>query len=359
MYYKTSDKLNLYYEVHGNLNSKNSIIFLNGLSQSTVAWLLMIPAFTNDYKIVLCDFIFQGQSDSKANERSFDQHAADVNGLINYLKINKINIAGISYGSLVAQHVALNYPDKVDKLILLSSFAHKTSYFEAISLAWQRALDTGGYSLMLDVMLPTVLSEAYFEHPLIPINILKNTRQTGNTDAGALNKLMDATYQRGDYREKLKEINIPTIVIHGEKDALLPLHMGKAVGDSIRGSKFIVITGAGHTLNLEAVPKTVQLIMDFIRFEIKPVIVDKKIISELHFPNKEVLASETDIQQRKRDIERAILLGNNYKTKVKIIFADDEGVKQIKTTIWGVTDKRILLNKALVIPINRIHEIKE
>lgn len=359
MYHKTSDNLNLYYEVHGNINSKKKLIFLNGLSQSTVAWTLMLPAFEKDFQIILCDFIFQGQSDTKGPDRSFDQHAADIYGLLNSLKIDKIDIAGISYGSLVAQHIALNYPEKVNKLALLSSFAHKTSYFEAISLAWQRALDTGGYSLMLDVMLPTVLSEAYFEHPLIPINILKTARQTTNTDAGALNKLMDATYQRGDYREKLKAIKIPTIVIHGEKDALLPVHMGNAVADSISESKFEVITDAGHTLNLEAVPQTVKLILDFIHVPNKPVLIEKNAIGELHFPDEEVLLLENEIQQRKRDIERAILLGNNYKTKVKIIFSDKEGFKQVKTTIWGVTDKRILLNKALVIPIHRIHEIKE
>ena len=359
MYYKTADNLNLYYEVHGKQDSKKSIIFLNGLSQSTSAWMIMVPFFTNDYKIILCDFIFQGQSDSKGNERSFDQHAADIFGLINYLQIDKIHVAGLSYGSLVAQHIALNHPEKVNKLFLLSSFAHKTSYFEAISLAWQRALETGGYSLMLDVMLPTVLSEAYFEHPLIPINILKSSRQSVNTDAGALNKLMDATYNRGDYREKLKAIINSTMVIHGEKDALLPVHMGKAVGDSIPGSKFEVISGAGHTLNLEAVPQTVKLIKEFIQNNKKPVIIEKGKINELHFPTEEVLLAEDEIQQRKRDIERAILLGNNYKTKVKIIFEDDECIKQVKTTIWGVTDKRILLNKALVIPINRIHEIKE
>jgi len=359
MYYKTSDNLNLYYEVHGNLESKKHLIFLNGLSQSTIAWSLMLPAFANDYQIILCDFIFQGQSDTKGLERNFDQHAADVYGLLNSLEINKVDIAGLSYGSLVAQHIALNYPEKVKNLVLLSSFAHKTSYFEAISLAWQRALETGGYSLMLDVMLPTVLSEAYFEHPLIPINILKSSRQTTNTDAGALNKLMDATYQRGDYREKLKEIKVRTIVIHGEKDALLPVHMGKAVGDSISGSKFEIISGAGHTLNLEAVPQTVKLIQEFIQSVNKPASTEKNKINELLFPSEEVLHSKKEIQQRTRDIERAILLGNNYKTKVKIIFEDNEGIKQIKTTIWGITDKWILLNKALVIPIHRIHEIKE
>jgi 3-oxoadipate enol-lactonase len=264
VYYKTSDNLNLYYEVQGNPASKKYLIFLNGLSQSTVAWGLMLPAFAKDYQIILCDFIFQGQSDAKGEERSFDQHAADVHGLIESLNINKISLVGISYGSLVAQNFTLNYPEKVNKLILLSSFAHKTSYFDAISLAWQRALATGGYSLMLDVMLPTVLSEAYFEHPLIPINILKTARKNTNTDSASLQKLMDATFHRGDYREKLKAIKKPTLIIHGEKDALLPVHMAEAVAKSIQGSRFEVIAGAGHTLNLEAVPKTVQLINEFL-----------------------------------------------------------------------------------------------
>lgn len=260
MFYTTPDNLKLYYEVHGNATSGKHIIFLNGLSQSTIAWQLMLPAFVNDYQVILCDFIFQGQSDSKGASRDFDQHAADVMGLLGALNISKINVIGISYGSLVAQHFALNYPDKVEKLVLLSTFAHKTPIFEAIALSWQRALETGGYPLMLDVMLPSVLSEAYFEKPLIPIELLKAARKNVNTDVDALNKLMLATAKRGDYRPQLKAIKIPTLIVHGQHDGLLPVHLGKAVHDAIQGSKFEVIPGVGHTLNLEAIPQTVQAI---------------------------------------------------------------------------------------------------
>lgn len=264
MYHTTSDNLQLYYEVHGNQNSKKVLLFLNGLSQSTAAWMLMQPAFAADYKIILCDFIFQGQSDSKGNWRDFDQHAADIHGLLNTLNIDKLIIIGISYGSLVAQHFALNYPEKLDKLILLSTFAHKTPIFEAIALSWQRALETGGYPLMLDVMLPSVLSEGYFERPLIPIDILKAARKNVNTDADALNKLMMATAKRGDYRIQLKAIKTPTLIVHGELDALLPVHLGKAVHEAIPSSGFEVIKGAGHTLNLEAIQQTVESIKKFI-----------------------------------------------------------------------------------------------
>lgn len=264
MFFTTSDNLQLYYEVHGKADSEHTLIFLNGLSQSTLAWHLMLPQFVQEYKVVLCDFIFQGQSDAKGEWRDFDQHAADVCELLNHLEVDKVSMIGISYGSLVAQHFALNHPQRLNKLILLSTFAHKTSYFDAISLSWQRALETGGYPLMLDVMLPSVLSEAYFEKPLIPIDILKSARKNVNTDTSSLQKLMTATFNRGDYREKIKAIKTPTLVVHGELDALLPVHMAKAVHDSIKGSKYEVIKGVGHTLNLEAIPQTVIEIKNYL-----------------------------------------------------------------------------------------------
>src|ERR1700722_309534 len=136
MYFKTSDSKQLYYELHGNEQASNCIVFLNGLSQSTVAWYPMLSDFIDNYRVVLLDLIFQGQSDKSGEVRDFDKHAADVHELIDSLNIKKVTIAGISYGSLVAQHFALNYPGQLHKLILLSTFAHKTPYYDAIELAW-------------------------------------------------------------------------------------------------------------------------------------------------------------------------------------------------------------------------------
>jgi 3-oxoadipate enol-lactonase len=109
MFCKTTDNLNIYFEVQGNENAKETLVFLNGLSQSTVSWILTTPSFKNDYRIVLIDFIFQGQSDKIGEWRSFDTHARDVVSVLDYLKINKAIVAGLSYGSLVAQHLAINH----------------------------------------------------------------------------------------------------------------------------------------------------------------------------------------------------------------------------------------------------------
>lgn len=265
MYCKTTDNLSIYFEVQGNEQAKETIVFLNGLSQSTVAWILTTPAFKQDYKIVLIDFIFQGQSDKSGEWRSFDQHARDVISVLDHLKLNKVLLIGLSYGSLVAQHLGVNYGSRISRLILVSTFAHKTPYYEAIELSWWRALEFGGYNLMLDIMLPSVLSEAYFKKPLIPIELMKQTRQEANEDSQALFKLMKATRERPDYRPELTKIAVPTLVIQGEKDLLLPVHMANEVAKAIPGCKLEIIANAGHTLNLEAIPQMVSLINGFIK----------------------------------------------------------------------------------------------
>ncbi len=264
MYCKTTDNLSLYYEVAGNPQSAKTLVFLNGLSQSTLAWVLTTPFFKNDYKIVLMDFIFQGQSEKKAEVRNFDQHAADVKSVLDELKIAKATLIGLSYGSLVGQHFAVLFPERLEKLILMSTFAHKTPYFEAIELGWGRAVETGGYPLLFDIMLPSVLGEEYFKNPVIPIDMMRQARTDANNDSQALLKLMRATKDRPDYREKLRVIKTPTLIIHGEKDMLILSHMAEEVHKNIPGSRLEIIKGVGHTLNLEAIPQSVALIKGFL-----------------------------------------------------------------------------------------------
>lgn len=261
---KTEDGKSIYFEVIGNTTSSKSIVFLNGLSQTTIAWSFMVPYFEKDYRIILIDLIFQGQSEKSGDVRDFDQHARDVLAVLNFLSIDNTTFVGLSYGSLVAQHLGVNHADRVDKICLMSTFAHKTPYYEAIELSWRRALDFGGYGLMLDVMLPFVLGTSYFSHPLIPIDILKAARKD-LVDANALGKLMDATHARTDYRSKLKQIKAPTLVIHGRQDALFSLELGKSVADHIVNSQFVVIENAGHTLNLEEVKLVSEIILEFLK----------------------------------------------------------------------------------------------
>jgi hypothetical protein len=86
--------------------------------------------------------------------------------------------------------------------------------------------------------------------------------------------------------------------------------------------------------------------------------IEKETISQLSFPSSEVLTTNPEKEIRDSRIEKAMKLGNNKKQKVKILFEDSTDRKRVETTIWGVTEKNILLKQDVFIPIHRIHEIK-
>lgn len=86
--------------------------------------------------------------------------------------------------------------------------------------------------------------------------------------------------------------------------------------------------------------------------------IEKEHISTLKFPNNEVLEDEEKKNDRISDLNRALSLGNLEQTKIKIYFEDDQSCKVVETTVWGVTDKRVILKQGVVIPINRVHYIK-
>jgi hypothetical protein len=87
-------------------------------------------------------------------------------------------------------------------------------------------------------------------------------------------------------------------------------------------------------------------------------LIEKEEITEFTFPKGDVLTTEEARAERQARIQRGTRLGNGMKSKVKIIFEDVEGLKKVETTIWGFTDKNIILKKTTIIPIRCVHEIK-
>ena len=85
--------------------------------------------------------------------------------------------------------------------------------------------------------------------------------------------------------------------------------------------------------------------------------IEKEMISKLKFPNKEVLTSKIARINRISCLKRASILGNIDRTKMKIIFRDNDGVKKVNTTIWGQTEKYVILKGSNLIPLNRILDV--
>jgi hypothetical protein len=86
-------------------------------------------------------------------------------------------------------------------------------------------------------------------------------------------------------------------------------------------------------------------------------IIDKEDIALLKFPATDVLDDADEIKTRISEINRALSLGNLEHSKIKIFFEDNESKKIVDTTVWGVTDKNVMLKQGVMIPIHRIYKL--
>lgn len=91
--------------------------------------------------------------------------------------------------------------------------------------------------------------------------------------------------------------------------------------------------------------------------ERKPISIPKEQVNSLRFPTGEVLKNQDDIRKRRLDLERAVMLGNVEKSKVRLVFEDEDGLKFVETTIWSITDDRVILKGDGSIPMRRIIQV--
>ena len=86
-------------------------------------------------------------------------------------------------------------------------------------------------------------------------------------------------------------------------------------------------------------------------------LIQKEDVPGLEFPANDILETAEEINERRKELERALSLGNLDHVKVRIVFSDTKGSKAVETTGWGLTDKRVILKGGAVIPIHRVQSI--
>lgn len=86
--------------------------------------------------------------------------------------------------------------------------------------------------------------------------------------------------------------------------------------------------------------------------------IEKESVSELYFPSSEVLENRSLIKDRMFALHRATSLGNIHQRKVVLVFEDKDGLKSVKTTIWAISDRKVILKEGRSIPVQRVHSVK-
>ena len=210
----------------------------------------------NTYKL-MGRFAF-GLSNRGAAYDLYDM-ADDVALLLDRLGLDKAHIIGASMGGMIAQILAAKYPEKVDKLGLL--FTSNNQPFlpppfpkQLFSLIGKPASnDEEGIVQHSLKVFNTIGSPSYLNQVEVMTTARKLYRRSYHP-AGVLQQFL-AILCTGSLLQIDRQIQKPTLVVHGSKDRLLPYSHGKAVSKAIAGSTFELIEGMGHDMPAHFIPQ--------------------------------------------------------------------------------------------------------
>lgn len=194
--------------------------------------------------------------------------AADAVGLLNRLGLASAHVVGTSLGGMIAQAIAIEYPHRVDSLTSISSApgfgVGRTSPEAAAALLAPR---TGGRDEAAARALASnkVIGSPGYEpdEELIAERAVLAWDRDGDPNAAA--RQLAAIVAGGDRRPALAELNVPTLVVHGEDDPLIGVDAAKETASTISGSTLLTIPGMGHDLPPAVIPTIAEAVIDHIR----------------------------------------------------------------------------------------------
>jgi pimeloyl-ACP methyl ester carboxylesterase len=235
------------YEVHG---QGTPLVLAHGYTASLEMWRQQVPGFSAKYRLVIYDMRGHGKSTAPSDPSQYDlarDYAGDQLALMDHLGIERAHVGGLSMGGMIAQEFALQHPKRLLSLVLCDTGPGGTAMLDPAAAArfrWMRGMmrefaGTGGMAAVVDAMrtagrftgmMPPAV-DAYIEN-------LRNMSVDGYVGGATAMQTWHGTLDR------LGEIRVPTLVLVGERDRLLPA--SRRIYSSVRGSRFVLLRNAGH-----------------------------------------------------------------------------------------------------------------
>lgn len=183
---------------------------------------------------------------------SLEDMADDAVGLLDVLKIDKAHICGASMGGMIVQVIAFRHPSRVLSLTSIMSTTGKPEVSQPTPAAMQALLtpapeDREGY-IENAIKVGKLLYGSGFPYPEEKRRILARKIYDRCFYPPGFGRQLLAILANGDRGPKLASVTVPTLIIHGGDDQLVPLEGGKDTANSIPGSELIIIDGMGHSL---------------------------------------------------------------------------------------------------------------
>jgi pimeloyl-ACP methyl ester carboxylesterase len=252
------------------------VLFISGTSQTKDAWeptLLSQLAATN-HTVIVFDNRGIGETSIGTQPFSIEQFANDTAGLLDALQIEKADVFGASLGSFVAQELALNDPQKVDRLILHATYCGGNEAIYASGQALEMVMILSSAQVLQNMTAEEqamVLAQIMFppewleEHP----EILNTTViQLAPSRSATPEIIQEQGLASGTWKgscDRLANITQPTLLIVGDQDVVLPSANAVMMAQRIPNSWLVIIQGTGHGMAWQVPNEFTAIIQTFLK----------------------------------------------------------------------------------------------
>ena len=241
----------LYYELHG---EGEPIIFLHGWLDDCTVWKSQVEPLAKKHRVILYDHRGHGQSDKPNGKYSLETLVNDLHTLMQELDIGKSIVVGHSLGGMTALTFSLSHPDRVSRLVLVSTVA-KTPFLLNVQAVLR-------YIIPYRKFVESAQKSGYYK---------PSDKLIGNSLNMAMNVPKYAAYsclreftRNYDLRNKVAKIKAPTLIVVGEKDQNTPMSASQYLNEQISNSMLRVIPDCGHEVMVEKPREFSQVLGEFI-----------------------------------------------------------------------------------------------
>lgn len=260
-----ANEIDLYYEVHG---EGEPLLLIMGLSLDSRSWYRTVPALSEQYKVIIFDNRGVGQSSKPQTPYSIELMAEDARAVLDAAGVETAHVYGISMGGMIAQRLAAKYPERIKSLILGCTTSgganHVQPGADVSMLMLSRASSTATPEEMAWATAPILYSQSFIDNhrEMVAEDI---ARRIENPILPYAYMLQLQACLAHDTYDLIDQIKVPTLVIHGDEDKLVPYENGVTLAKKIPNVEFLTVPGAGHIYVTEARDLVNNKVLDFLK----------------------------------------------------------------------------------------------
>jgi len=237
------------------------VMLIHGVGADGSSWDAIAAALSGEFRILRLDLRGHGRSGHIEGACSLDDFVRDVADAMNAVRVARAHIVGFSLGGMIAQALALQHPERVDRLVLLSAVEGRTEEERERVRVRLATLREKGVAAIMGASQDRWFTPGFVaRNPDLVARRMQQLRENHAPSYAAAYTV----FSTSDLGERLHAIRAPTLIATGEHDQGSNTRMARFMHAEIAGSRLEILPGLRHSILVEAPDLVTRMVRDFL-----------------------------------------------------------------------------------------------